>query len=264
MSPTTSCNTDRVGKSRHPRLPAARGQLGTELQHQLSAQAATSARCPSACARPPLSRWDVHQLDITDREATINDIRRHQPDTVINCAAFTNVDGCETARATRPLRSTPSAAQSTLACEKVSALDPHFHRRTLPRHRQRRCRTGRVRRARADSTAYGQTKLLGEQYVERFCRRHFIVRTAWLYSSYGKNFVKTMIVWAVTKRSPSSTTSWATPPRPWTWPTISQSWQSAHDHGIYHCTGSGICSWYDFRLRHHAACPGLPRTRSSP
>ena len=41
--------------------------------------------------------------------------------------------------------------------------------------------------------AYGQTKLLGEQYVERFCRRHFIVRTAWLYSSYGKNFVKTMI-----------------------------------------------------------------------
>ena len=45
----------------------------------------------------------------------------------------------------------------------------------------------------APISAYGQTKLLGEQYVERFCRRHFIVRTAWLYSSYGKNFVKTMI-----------------------------------------------------------------------
>lgn len=41
---------------------------------------------------------DVDELDITDREATINYIRRHQPDTVINCAAFTNVDGCETAR----------------------------------------------------------------------------------------------------------------------------------------------------------------------
>ena len=45
----------------------------------------------------------------------------------------------------------------------------------------------------APVSAYGQTKLLGEQYVQRFCRRHFIVRTAWLYSYYGKNFVKTMV-----------------------------------------------------------------------
>ena len=80
----------------------------------------------------------------------------------------------------------------------------------------------------APISAYGQTKLLGEQYVERFCRRHFIVRTAWLYSSYGKNFVKTMIRLGRTHDKITVVNDQlATRRTPLTWPTTFSSWLSA-------------------------------------
>lgn len=69
---------------------------------------------------------DVDELDITDREATINYIRRHQPDTVINCAAFTNVDGCETARDAAFKVNAIGPRNLALACEKVNARLIHI------------------------------------------------------------------------------------------------------------------------------------------
>ena len=96
-------------------------------------------------------------------------------------------------------------------------------------------------------SAYGQTKLLGEQYVERFCRRHFIVRTAWLYSSYGKNFVKTMIRLGRTHDKITVVNDQLGNPTN----AVDLAYHIlklavSHDYGIYHCTGNGICSWYDF------------------
>ena len=82
-------------------ITGCRGQLGTELQHQLSAEGCAIGPLPERLRKATVIPVDVDELDITDREATINYIRRHQPDTVINCAAFTNVDGCETAREAR-------------------------------------------------------------------------------------------------------------------------------------------------------------------
>ena len=69
---------------------------------------------------------DTLRLDITDREATINYIRRHQPDTVINCAAFTNVDGCETARDAAFKVNAIGPRNLALACEKVNARLIHI------------------------------------------------------------------------------------------------------------------------------------------
>ena len=99
----------------------------------------------------------------------------------------------------------------------------------------------------APISAYGQTKLLGEQYVERFCRRHFIVRTAWLYSSYGKNFVKTMIRLGRTHDKITVVNDQLGNPTN----AVDLAYHIlklavSHDYGIYHCTGNGICSWYDF------------------
>lgn len=149
-------------------------------------RAAPSARCPSACVKPPLSPVDVDELDITDREATINYIRRHQPDTVINCAAFTNVDGCETARDAAFKVNAIGPRNLALACEKVNARLIHISTDyVFPGTANGGVALDECA-VPAPISAYGQTKLLGEQYVERFCRRHFIVRTAWLYSNYGK------------------------------------------------------------------------------
>ena len=80
-------------------ITGCRGQLGTELQHQLAEEGCVLRPSAGTAAQSHgVIPVDVDELDITDREATINYIRRHQPDTVINCAAFTNVNGCETSR----------------------------------------------------------------------------------------------------------------------------------------------------------------------
>ena len=88
---------------------------------------------------------------------------------------------------------------------------------------------------------------MGERYVARFCHRHFIVRTAWLYSYYGKNFVKTIVnagkkygkLEVVNDQlgNPTNAVDLAHE--------ILQLCVT-HEYGLYHCTGEGICSWYDF------------------
>ena len=90
-------------------------------------------------------------------------------------------------------------------------------------------------------------KRQGEKYVEQFCHRHFIVRTAWLYSYYGKNFVKTIVnagkkfgkLEVVNDQcgNPTNAVDLAHE--------ILQLCVT-HEYGLYHCTGEGVCSWYDF------------------
>ena len=228
-------------------ITGCRGQLGTELQRQLAEEGCTIGPLPERLRKATVIPVDVDELDITDREATINYIRRHQPDTVINCAAFTNVDGCETARDAAFKVNALGPRNLALACEKIGARLIHvstdyvFPGTANGGVALDECAVP------APISAYGQTKLLGEQYVERFCRRHFIVRTAWLYSYYGKNFVKTMVnagrkVGALEvvndqKGNPTNAVDLAH---------HILKLVVSHEYGVYHCTGEGVCSWYDF------------------
>ena len=95
------------------------GQLGHALRRALAASA-------DRYFFTDVAGDDTLRLDITDREATINYIRRHQPDTVINCAAFTNVDGCETARDAAFKVNAIGPRNLALACEKVNARLIHI------------------------------------------------------------------------------------------------------------------------------------------
>ena len=225
-------------------ITGCRGQLGTELQHQLSAEGCAIGPLPERLRKATV---DVDELDITDREATINYIRRHQPDTVINCAAFTNVDGCETARDAAFKVNAIGPRNLALACEKVNARLIHISTDyVFPGTANGGVALDECA-VPAPISAYGQTKLLGEQYVERFCRRHFIVRTAWLYSNYGKNFVKTMIRLGRTHDKITVVNDQLGNPTN----AVDLAYHIlklavSHDYGIYHCTGNGICSWYDF------------------
>jgi dTDP-4-dehydrorhamnose reductase len=97
---------------------------------------------------------------------------------------------------------------------------------------------------------YGNTKYLGEEYVKQFCSRYFIVRTAWLYGYYGKNFVKTIIKAAKEngkldvvndqRGNPTNAEDLA-------YHLLKLA--LTEEYGIYHCTGNGECSWYDFACR---------------
>lgn len=121
---------------------------------------------------------DVDELDITDREATINYIRRHQPDTVINCAAFTNVDGCETARDAAFKVNAIGPRNLALACEKVNARLIHISTDyVFPGTANGGVALDECA-VPAPISAYGQTKLLGNSMSSAsavgtsLCARH--------------------------------------------------------------------------------------------
>ena len=226
-------------------ITGCNGQLGTELQAQLRRGESELGPIPDRLKNATVLPVDVDQLDITDRAEVVNFVRRHQPDTIINCAAFTNVDGCESSKDAAFKVNALGPRNLAIAADKINARLIHVS-------------TDYVFSGEGDTpldecdlpaprSAYGTTKLLGEQYVQRFCRRHFIVRTAWLYGYNGKNFVKTMI--NAGKKFGKLTVVNDQLGNPTNAVDLAHhilKLAVSHEYGTYHCTGNGICSWYDF------------------
>ena len=159
-------------------ITGASGQLGTEIQRQLKNGGSALGCVPERLKNATVIATDVAELDITDRDATIAFVRRHQPDTIISCAAFTNVDGCETNPEAAFKVNAIGASNLAQAAERINARLIHVS-------------TDYVFRGEGDKpldeservdpkSVYGKTKALGEEYVKNFCHRYFIVRTAWL------------------------------------------------------------------------------------
>ncbi len=226
-------------------ITGSRGQLGTELQRQLKNGGSALGVLPERLKNAIVIPTDVEELDITDREATIAFVRRHQPDTIISCAAFTNVDGCESNPEAAFKVNALGASNLAQAAERINARLIHVSTDYVFR--------GEGNKPLDESepispkSAYGKTKALGEEYVRNFCHRYFIVRTAWLYGYNGKNFVKTMVnagkkfgkLEVVNDQLGN--------------PTNAEDLAHhilklavSHEYGVYHCTGEGVCSWYDF------------------
>lgn len=189
---------------------------------------------------------DVDELDITNLDAVRKYIKNFKADVVINCAAYTNVDGCETNLDAAFKVNAIGPRNLAIACEEVGAKLLHvstdyvFSGEDAETPRKEFDETRPV-------SAYGTTKLLGEQYVRDFCSKYYIVRTAWLYGYNGHNFVYTMMKLAQSNDAISVVNDQRGNPT------------NANDlayhilkliktdeYGIYHCTGEGECSWYDF------------------
>ena len=187
----------------------------------------------------------MNELDITDRDATIAFVRRHQPDTIISCAAFTNVDGCETNPEAAFKVNAIGASNLAQAAERINARLIHVSTDYVFRGEGNKPldESERV----DPKSVYGKTKALGEEYVKNFCHRYFIVRTAWLYGYAGKNFVKT-IVNAGKKFGKLEVVSdqLGNPTNAEDLAHHILQLAVSHDYGVYHCTGEGICSWYEF------------------
>jgi dTDP-4-dehydrorhamnose reductase len=213
-------------------VTGSRGQLGQELAETLP------ERGHEVVA---LSRGE---LDVADAEAVRRSIEAHSPELVINAAAYTNVDGCET--------------ETDLAYS-VNALGP----RNLAQACERRgCQllhvsTNYVFDGESDRpyepfdppnpiSAYGRTKLAGEEYVKHLSNRWYIVRSAGLYGR-GHNFVRTMLR-VVTERDVLKVKSdefiSPTYARDLAWG-IAEVVESGR-YGLYHLTNAGSCSWYEF------------------
>ena len=226
-------------------ITGASGQLGTEIQRQLKNGGSALGPVPDRLKNATVISTDVNELDITDRDATIAFVRRHQPDTIISCAAFTNVDGCETNPEAAFKVNAIGASNLAQAAERINARLIHVSTDYVF---QGEGNKPLDESERVDpKSVYGKTKALGEEYVKNFCHRYFIVRTAWLYGYAGKNFVKT-IVNAGKKFGKLEVVSdqLGNPTNAEDLAHHILQLAVSHDYGVYHCTGEGICSWYEF------------------
>lgn len=226
-------------------ITGAKGQLGRELQKQLEAGGSALGPLPEALKGAEVAYVDLEDGDLANQGDVELLFDRHAPDVVINCAAFTKVDACETDYDGAFRANALAPRNLAMACEARGAKLVHLS-------------TDYVFSGQGDApvkeadlpaprSAYGSTKLLGEHYVQLFCSRFFVVRTAWLYGLYGNNFVKTMLRLAKDKGGAKVVDDQVGNP--------TNAEDVAHhllqmaptqEYGLYHCTGNGICSWYEF------------------
>ncbi|MCM1140162.1 MAG: dTDP-4-dehydrorhamnose reductase [Muribaculum sp.] len=193
---------------------------------------------------------DVAELDITDAKAVAEIIKEKNIDIVVNCAAYTNVDKAESDKDFSELINSLSVKILAEVVKKNNGTLIHIStdyvfggsQGNIPRTEDEQANPTGV---------YGLTKLHGEQYIKESGCKALIFRTAWLYSEYGKNFVKTMLNLTSTKSSLKVVFDQVGTP------TYAQDLADAivniidkrafeGAEGTYHFSNEGVCSWYDF------------------
>lgn len=193
---------------------------------------------------------DVAELDITDRDAVKKMADEHNIDLIINCAAYTNVEKAEDDAAFAEVLN--AGAVRNLAEVMAERGGKLIHVSTDYVFGGNSGNTPRNEEEPANPTGvYGVTKLHGEQAVEESGVKAIILRTAWLYSEYGNNFVKTML--KLTSEKPALNVVFDQCGTP------TYAGDLAHaivgiieenkfdgNEGIYHFSNEGVCSWYDF------------------
>lgn len=213
-------------------ITGANGQLGNEMRI-LSAQH----------TQHTYFFTDVEELDITSREAVNRFVKDNAIDVIVNCAAYTNVDKAESDEVL-------AHKINALAVENLGVSGARvIHVSTDYVFSGDACVPYEETDEVAPRTAYGRTKLAGEELLQAVCPEAIIIRTAWLYSTFGNNFVKTMLRLGQEREalgvvfdqigSPTYAADLAM--------AIFAAIESPEWHaGVYHFTNEGVCSWYDF------------------
>lgn len=217
-------------------ITGSNGQLGNEMRLALSGRADTE-----------LFLTDIAELDITDEAAIEAYVTAHGITNIVNCAAYTSVDKAEEDEATAKTINVDAVRNLGLAAQRHNIRLLHISTDYVFNGSDSRPYSEAMP---ADPrTAYGRTKYAGEQALTSVCREAIIIRTAWLYSSFGNNFVKTMLRLSaerpelnVVYDQVGSPTYAADLARAIVKILFENRWQP----GVYHFTDAGVCSWYDF------------------
>ncbi len=235
-------------------VTGAKGQLGCEMQRL------------GAVSPNNYIFTDVAELDITDADAVMNAVKVAAIDIIVNCAAYTNVDKAESDEATAELINATAVGNLARAMKEVGGT--LFHVSTdyvfgcdgnTPRTEEMPLNPLGV---------YGRTKLHGEQAILESGCKALIFRTAWLYSEFGNNFLKTMMRLTSEKEQLNVVFDQVGTP---TYAgdlalaifSIIEAGVYAGNEGIYHFSNEGVCSWYDFAVE-IAAAAGNTSCRINP
>ena len=194
---------------------------------------------------------DVAELDITDQQAIETFVNENQIDGIVNCAAYTAVDKAEDNEGLCTLLNAEAPAYLAAAIGKRGGWMIQISTDYVFDGTQHTPYTEDADTC--PNSVYGKTKLVGELNVQKFCAQAMIIRTAWLYSTFGNNFVKTMI--RLGKEKPElgvifdqiGTPTYARDLAVAIFAAINQGIVP----GIYHFSNEGVISWYDFTKAIH-------------
>ena len=240
-------------------VTGANGQLGNEMQ-LVSKNSKDHYIFTDVCD-------GYEKLDITNLDAIRQMVAQLDVKCIINCAAWTNVDAAETAGDIVEQLNAKAPENLAMVMKEVGGLLVHISTdyvfggdpyNTPCREDQKGSPTG----------VYGQTKLHGEQRILATGVKHIIIRTAWLYSEFGKNFVKTMLSLTATKPQlkvvfdQCGTPTYAGDLADVIYDII-ENRKFDNNEGIYHFSNEGVCSWYDFtkviaQMAGHTTCDIQP------
>ena len=227
-------------------VTGANGQLGSEMR--LVAAASKDRYIFTDVVDLP--GVETEKLDITNIDAVRAMVKENDVKVIVNCAAYTNVDKAEDDQEFCALLNAKAPENLAVAMKEVDGLLVHVSTdyvfggdpyNTPCREDQKGTPTG----------VYGLTKLQGEQAIEASGCHHVIIRTAWLYSEFGKNFVKTMLVLTSTKPQlnvvfdQTGTPTYALDLAETIYDIVENRKYEGND-GVYHFSNEGVCSWFDF------------------
>ncbi len=225
-------------------ITGANGQLGNEMRRL------------GAVSPNEYLFTDVAELDITDKAAVAEFVKSNNVEIIVNCAAYTNVDKAEDDEATAELIN--ATAVRNLA-EAVKAVDGTLFHVSTDYVFGSEGNTPRTEDMPTNPLGvYGKTKLHGEQAIAEVGAKAIIIRTAWLYSEFGNNFLKTMLRLTAEKESLNVVFDQVGSP---TYAgdlalaifSIIEGGVYAGNEGVYHFSNEGVCSWYDFATEIAAA-----------
>ena len=231
-------------------VTGANGQLGNEMR-RIAAQSQDTYVFTDIVEQEGVA---TTLLDITDLEAVRRLVAEQHVQAIVNCAAYTNVDAAESNEPLAERLNADAPENLAKAMKEVGgwlvqiSTDYVFGREPY----NRPCREDQTG---TPTGVYGLTKLHGEQKILATGCRHIIIRTAWLYSEFGKNFCKTMLQLTATRPSLKVVfDQCGTPTYAWDLALAIQHilarCASAENpeayQGIYHFSNEGVCSWYDF------------------
>lgn len=236
-------------------VTGANGQLGNEM------------RIVSRGSKDQYIFTDVAELDITDATAVEKMVTDNKVEVIINCAAYTNVDKAEDDYDLAELLNATAVKNLATAIKQNDGTLIHISTDYVFGGTKNNTPCGEDEPANPTGV-YGVTKLHGEQAIEAVGCKHLIIRTAWLYSEFGKNFVKTMLNLTATKPNLNVVFDQVGSP---TYAydlaqaifTIVENRKYEGTDGIYHYSNEGVCSWYDFtkmiaEYAGHTACDIQP------
>lgn len=194
---------------------------------------------------------DIAELDITDKQAVKTFVQENRIEAIVNCAAYTNVDRAEEDETTAYRINAEAPQILGEAAQQAGALLIHISTDYV--FNGNACLPYRESDSPAPNTAYGRTKLAGEQLLLEACPSALIIRTAWLYSSFGNNFVKTMLRLAKERNTLSvvydqiGTPTYAADLAQAIYTILPQLRNNnTTSPRIFHFTNEGVCSWFDF------------------